>query len=402
MSLKGKKILLGISGGIAAYKAAFLLRELQKSEAEVRAIMTPSALRFIGKDTISALTRQPVPVEVFPDDADVSDSWTRHIHWGEWADVLLIAPCTANTLAKMVHGLADNMLTSTVLAARCPIVICPTMDGGMYESPATVNNRTLAREMGFRLIEPAHGYLASGLHDTGRLPELPIIINELEKLFTSNSSHSQFLAGKHVVVTAGPTREHIDPVRFISNPSTGKMGVAMAEAALNAGAKVTLLHGAINIPLPEKATCIPFTSAEDLFQEIKVLKDADVFIMTAAVSDFTPKVKHQHKVKKDQADAMIEFVRTPDILEWLGKNKSSSQTVIGFAMETENLIENARKKLQKKNADWIIANTLNEPESGFGTDSNTVHLIGQHHEQPQKISGTKLEVANKIINIVFS
>lgn len=402
MSIKGKKILLGISGGIAAYKAAFLLRELQKSGAEVRAIMTPSALRFIGKDTITALTRQPVPVEVFPDDTDVSDSWTRHIHWGEWADVLLIAPCTANTLAKMVHGLADNMLTSTVLAARCPIVICPTMDGGMYESPATVKNRTLAREMGFHLIEPTHGYLASGLHDTGRLPELPVIIDELEKLITSNSSHSQFLAGKHVVVTAGPTREHLDPVRFISNPSTGKMGVAMAEAALNAGAKVTLLHGAISIPLPKKATCIPFTSAEELFEEIKKYKEADAIIMTAAVSDFTPKVKHQHKVKKDQADATIEFVRTPDILEWLGKNKSSSQTVIGFAMETENLIENAQKKLQKKNADWIIANTLNEPESGFGTDTNTIHLIGQNQEMPQKISGTKLEVANKIINIVFS
>lgn len=402
MSLKGKKILLGISGGIAAYKAAFLLRELQKYGAEVRAIMTPSALRFIGKDTISALTRQPVPIEVFPDDADVSDSWTRHIHWGEWADVLLIAPCTANTLAKIAHGLADNMLTNTVLAARCPIVICPTMDGGMYESPATVKNRSLAIEMGFHIIEPSHGYLASGLYDNGRLPEISVIIEELDKILAKDTSTPRLLTGKHVVVSAGPTREHIDPVRFLSNPSTGKMGVAMATAALNAGAEVTLLHGPINLPLPENANCVPFSSAKDLFTLIQKYAKADIFIMTAAVSDFSPKVKHANKIKKEKSDTTIEFERTPDILEWLGKNKSCSQTIIGFAMETDNLIENAQNKLNNKNADWIIANTLNQPDSGFETDYNTVYLIGINEKDSYEFSGKKVDVASQLIAKIFS
>jgi phosphopantothenoylcysteine decarboxylase/phosphopantothenate--cysteine ligase len=400
VSLKGKKILLGITGGIAAYKAAFLLREIQKSGAEVRAVMTPSALRFIGKDTITALTRQPVPVDVFPDDADISDSWTRHIHWGEWADALLIAPCTANTLAKIVHGFADNMLSSTVLAARCPVILCPTMDGGMYHSPAVKKNRDEALAHGFHIIEPAHGYLASGLHDTGRLPEPEIILQKLEEILDStNINH--FLANKHVVVTAGPTREHIDPVRFISNPSTGKMGIAMAEAALKAGAKVTLLYGPVSIPLPQKATCIPFVSADDLFNEVKKVQTADVIIMTAAVSDFTPKVRHQHKVKKTDADATLEFMRTPDILEWLGNHKTDSQTIIGFAMETENLIENAQNKLHKKKADWIIANTLNEPAAGFGTDTNAIYIIGQKQSEPIRLSGTKTEVAWNSLKTIF-
>lgn len=399
MNLKGKRILLGVTGGIAAYKAALLLREFQKNGAEVRCITTPSALRFIGKDTLSALTRQPVPSDVFPDDSDISDSWTRHIHWAEWADVFLIAPCTANTLAKIVHGLADNMLTSTVLAARCPVIICPTMDGGMYEAPATRKNRQLAHDLGFTLIEPESGYLASGLDDKGRLPEISTILKAVSDTLSPADS---FLAGKHVVITAGPTREYLDAVRFLSNPSTGKMGFAMAEAALEAGASVTLIHGPVSIPVPAGADSIAINSADDLFEAIQNHADADAFILAAAVSDFKPSVRHTHKVKKEKGESSIDLIQTPDSLHWLGQQKKAHQTLVGFAMETENLEENARQKLKRKNADWIIANTLNSPDSGFATDNNTIQLIGTLYEASRTYKGTKKEVARQCLKAIFN
>jgi phosphopantothenoylcysteine decarboxylase/phosphopantothenate--cysteine ligase len=398
VSLSGKRILLGVTGGIAAYKSAVLLRELQKSGAEVRCIMTPSALRFIGRDTLSALSRQPVPVEVFPNDADIADSWTRHIHWAEWADALLIAPCTANTLAKIVHGLSDNMLTSTVLAARCPVVICPTMDGGMYESPATLENRKKAIEFGFHIIEPEHGYLASGLEDKGRLPESSEILQKMDSIL----SGSGFLSGKKVVITAGPTREFLDAVRFISNPSSGKMGFAMAEAARNAGAEVTLIHGPVNLPKLSGVKQIPIISADDLFENVKKVADADIFILAAAVSDFKPETRVSHKVKKDSAEPSISLVRTPDTLLWLGENKKAHQTIIGFAMETERVIEQATEKLNKKNADWIIANSLSDKNTGFETDTNTVHLIGTKNAETRTYTGSKKVVAENCLKAIFS
>jgi phosphopantothenoylcysteine decarboxylase/phosphopantothenate--cysteine ligase len=396
-ALSGKRILLGVTGGIAAYKSVVLLREMQKFGAEVRCIATPSALRFIGLDTLSALTRQPVPVEVFTDAGDISESWTRHIHWGDWADLFVIAPCTANTLAKIVHGFSDNMLTSTVLAARCPVLICPTMDGGMYEAVSTRQNREKAVSMGFHLLEPEHGYLASGLHDTGRLPEIHVILENISTLLGAGLPD---LSGKKVLVTAGATREHIDPVRFLSNPSTGKMGIAMAEAARDSGADVTLIHGSVSTGLPAGVQCKAVVSAEDMFQAVKGFSNADIIIMSAAVSDFRPKDIHPHKVKKDKAEQIIAFERTTDILQWLGENKRDGQIIIGFAMETEDVITQAVEKRERKKADWIIANSINESGTGFAADTNKVYVIGGMGE-PVEISGSKKQVAVDCLKLIF-
>ncbi len=397
--LSGKRVVLGVTGGIAAYKAAVLLRELQKIGADVRCVMTPSALRFLGRDTMSALTRQPVPSDVFPDDADISESWSRHIHWAEWADLVLIAPCTANTLAKITHGHSDNMVTSLVLAARCPVFLCPTMDGGMYEAPATRMNRELAKELGFQLIEPDHGYLASGLEDTGRLPEPHEIISRLAG-FPGFTDYKPLL-GKKVTVTAGPTREYADAVRFISNPSSGKMGVAMAVAARDLGAEVTLIHGKLSVPVPAGVSAVPIISAGDLFEAVKAQHEVtDIFIMAAAVSDFRPKQRALHKVKKEGAAMNIELEPTPDSLKWLGENRLDHQILIGFAMETENLIPSATEKRKKKKADYIVANSISGDASGFETDENEVHLIGPLGE-PASYKGSKEDVAFSVLRAVF-
>ncbi|AXJ02187.1 phosphopantothenoylcysteine decarboxylase / phosphopantothenate--cysteine ligase [Cyclonatronum proteinivorum] len=410
--LARKRIILGITGGIAAYKAAFLLRDLQKEQAEVRVIMTPSARRFLGQDTMSALSRQPVPVEVFPKDSDVSESWSRHIQWAEWADVLLIAPCTANTLAKIVHGHSDNMLTSTVLAARCPVVICPTMDGGMYEAPATRRNRALAREYGYHLIEPEYGYLASGLEDKGRLPENAHILRALSEIMDLESqpagaaaSLPKPLSGKNVLITAGPTREYADAVRFLSNPSTGKMGFAVAEAARKLGAAVTLVHGKVALPVPEDIEAVPVISAHDLCEAVQARHAGhDIFILAAAVSDFRPANRSPHKVKKEGAALEMKLEKTPDTLQWLGENKLPHQTLIGFAMETEDLIARAAAKRRRKKADYIVANTIGSADTGFESDRNEVVLIGENggSEWSHAFSGTKQKVAEALLLRIFS
>jgi phosphopantothenoylcysteine decarboxylase / phosphopantothenate---cysteine ligase len=401
--LQGKRIILGVTGGIAAYKAVFLLRELQKRGADVRVTMTASATRFVGVETFAAISRHDVAVEVFSGgDLSASGHWTRHIEWGEWADLFVIAPCTANTLARLVHGFSDNMLTSVAMAARCPILICPTMDGGMYRSPANRANISKAQELGFHLLEPDTGYLASGLDDKGRLPEAAVIIAKIESLLDGDATGP--LAGRHVVVTAGPTREFLDPVRFISNPSSGKMGIAMANAAKELGARVTLIHGPVSAPLPDGVTAVAVTSAADLFGAVKKQKDADVFIMAAAVSDFAPAGRHDQKVKKEVAEPTIPLKPTPDTLQWLGENRKPGQILIGFAMETENLIENATSKLRRKNCDWIIANSIMDEGSGFAHDTNTVWLIGASREPATgtRIEGTKPEVARKALRTIFA
>ena len=393
----GKRILLGVTGGIAAYKAVYLLREFQKKGAEIRVIMTPSATRFIGTETFSALSRHEVAVDVFNDN-EPNTSWTKHVHWGEWADLFVIAPCTANTLSKAVHGQSDNMLTSTLLAARCPVLICPTMDGEMYESPAVAKNLKQAVELGFYILEPDTGYLASGLEDKGRLPEYDLILDKSSGIIEKHAIQGP-LTGKKVVVTAGPTREFLDPVRFLSNPSSGKMGIAMAEAARAFGGNVTLVHGPLQSSDLERFHTETFTSADDLFAVMKTHSDADVVIMAAAVADFKPASSHQHKVKKDRGSFQIELEQNPDTLEWFGENKKDGQTLIGFAMETENLKENALSKLKKKNIDWICANNLNEVGSGFGTDTNTIHLFGKSSEEI--FSGSKQQIASKILRRIF-
>lgn len=395
--LSGKRILLGVTGGIAAYKAAFLLRDFQKAGADVRVTMTPSSTRFIGTETFSSLSRNEVAVDVFSDN-EAGDSWTKHIHWGEWADIFVIAPCTANTLAKIVHGQSDNMLTSTVLAARCPVLICPTMDGEMYESAAVSNNLSRAVDLGFYILEPDKGYLASGLEAVGRLPEPDIILSRAYEIIKKHRIQGP-LTGKKVLVTAGPTREFMDPVRFISNPSSGKMGIAMAEAARALGGEVTLLLGPVSVPVPERIHNESFTSADDLFDLIQKHSEAEVVIMSAAVSDYKPAETSDQKSKKNDDLPSLELVKTPDSLAWLGKRKRDGQILIGFAMETKNLIKNAKLKLNKKNLDWICANSLSDEGAGFGSDTNTIHLIG--HSTEKTFSGSKQEVASEILREIF-
>ena len=394
----GKRILLGVTGGIAAYKAVYLLREFQKSGAETRVTMTPSATRFVGTETFSSLSRHEVAVEVFSQDKP-GESWTKHIQWGEWADIFVIAPCTANTLAKLVHGQSDNMLTSAVLAARCPVLICPTMDGEMYESAAVEQNLKKAKELGFYVLEPESGYLASGLEAVGRLPEPEKILDESLKIIKKHAIQGP-LTGKKVVVSAGPTREFLDPIRFISNPSTGKMGFAMAEAARLLGGNVTLLHGPVTAQLPDRIQKESFTSADDLFELIKNHQDAEVIIMAAAVSDFKPANSFSQKIKKTDVSLNLALSRNPDILEWLGKHKKPGQTLIGFAMETEHLKKNALSKLERKNLDWICANSVTEGGAGFGSDTNKITLLGKETEI--SYTGTKQKVANQILEKIFA
>ncbi len=395
--LSGKRIILGVTGGIAAYKAVQLLRDFQKAGAEVRVIMTPDATRFVGSDTFAALSRNDVPIHIFPENhSGSSETWVKHIQWAEWADLMLIAPCTANTLAKIVHGFSDNMLTAAVLAARCPVYICPTMDGEMYHAPSTKRNLQLAEDMNFRIIPPESGYLASGLNDTGRLPDADTIFSHL---FPNQSSLP--LANKKVLITTGPTREFIDPVRFISNPSSGKMGIAMAKAAKALGADVILLHGPITEKIPHDVTALPFESADDLFALVqKHGPNCDVAIMAAAVADYKPQEKALSKIKKGDAEKTLFFTRTPDSLQWLGENKKAKQILIGFAMETDNLEEHAREKIGRKKLDWVVGNTLNAQDSGFQHDTNRVLLLSSKDEK-FSFEGLKTEVAKKVLETIF-
>lgn len=394
--LSGKRIILGVTGGIAAYKAVFLLREFQKAGAEVRVTMTPSATRFVGLETFASLSGHEVAIEIFPEQQESATEWTRHINWGEWADLFIIAPCTGNTLAKIANGISDNMLTSTILAARCPILICPTMDGEMYESPSVSTNLKKVKEFGYHILEPDSGFLASGLEGKGRLPEFDSILDKASEIIGSIKGP---LEGKKVVVTAGPTREFIDPVRFISNPSSGKMGYSMAIAAQRLGAEVTLIHGPVHLKAPEGIITNSIVSAEDLFKAVQEKADADIIIMAAAVSDFTPTDTFDHKVKKDNDSNLLNLKGTTDILAWLGERKPTNQTLIGFAMETEHLIENATSKLKSKNADWIIANSLSNKDTGFETDTNHVFVLGSNSNTEFK--GSKQEVAERVLKFIF-
>ncbi len=403
--MKGKRIILGVTGGIAAYKSVYLLRDLQKAGAEVRVVMTPSATRFVGLETFAVLSRSSVPVEVFNEsNDDIESAWSKHIHWAEWADLMVIAPCTANSLAKIVHGHSDNMLTTTVLAVRCPVLICPTMDGGMYRSPANQRNLNLAKELGFEILDPESGYLASGLNDDGRLPDVHVIVNKIRAILDGSNEivdpFANLLTGKKVLVTAGPTREFIDAVRFISNPSSGKMGVAMAKAAAQMGADVHLIHGKINIPIPSDINHTAIVSAGDLFDTVKSNSDdSDIVIMAAAVSDFAPETSVSHKIKKSAADHEIKLRPTVDILKWLGEHRKDGQTLIGFAMETENLETEIVRKREQKNADWIVGNLLTQEGAGFETDTN--HVIVQGRNTKFSTTGTKIDVAREILVKIF-
>lgn len=392
--LSGKKIILGVSAGIAAYKAVELLRRLQKEAAKVRVCTTPDTQYFVGNATFAAISKHKVATSIFSEQQSAS-TWSEHIDWGEWADLMIVAPCTANTLAKIAHGLSDNMLTTTVLAARCPILICPTMDGEMYEAPAVQQNLVRIQQFGYHILEPESGYLASGMEGKGRLPEYKHILDKAKSILEiQGQPQARPLSGKKVLVTAGPTREYLDPVRFLSNPSSGKMGIAMALAAKELGAEIELLIGpSVHANELNQITNVThFTSADELFSLLKKKwGHSDILIMAAAVSDWKAKDILERKVKKDE-DVSFQFQRTPDILAWAGQNKQSSQKIIGFAMETEELLHNAQHKLVRKNADWILANLLHQDgNSVFGSDNNEILAVGK--KITFALNGTKKEIA---------
>lgn len=387
MSLRGRHIILGVTGSIAAYKSALLVRELVKAGAEVRVVMTPSACEFITPLTLATLSQADVVLDMFPGDR-AKGTW--HIHLGVWADLLLVAPASANSIAKLAHGMADNALTSLALAVRCPLMLAPAMDTDMYVHAATRENLAILQRRGARIIEPESGELASGLVGPGRLPEIPVLLHAVESFFAARAGD---LAGKKVLVTAGPTYEAIDPVRFIGNHSSGKMGFALAEAAARRGATVTLVAGPVGLPTPPDVDRIDVTGAAEMHEAVMQRADTqDILVLSAAVADFTPVAPAVEKIKKQQSNAegmTLELRRTPDILRSLGERKGNGlkpdAVLVGFALETENERANAERKRREKNADMIVLNNPRVPGAAFGTDTNVatlLHADGSAEELP--------------------
>ena len=380
--LRSKKLLLGVSGGIAAYKAALLVRLFKKAGAEVQVLMTPDAARFVTPLTLGTLSEREVLVEIFPENE--AGSWTKHVHLGRWADLFVIAPATAQTVAKLAHGLCDSMLTATALAARCPILVCPAMDHDMYVHPATRANLQRLRDYGYAVMDAAHGELASGLVGQGRLPEPEAIAARVADYFAEREAAGPAppptLGGKHVLVTAGPTREALDPVRFLSNHSTGTMGFALARAAAERGARVTLVAGPTALETPPGVERVDIVSADDLHAAVQARAEADVVIAAAAVADFAPAEVAARKLKKSddpEEGLTLRLRRTPDVLAALGAQKRPGQVLVGFALETDDGLANARRKLERKHLDWIVLNSPTEPGAGFGTGTNRVTLLAR-------------------------
>lgn len=394
MALKGKKILLAISGGIAAYKMNYLVRDFVKKGAEVKVILTPSAENFVSKVTLSTLSKNPV----FSDFYDENGTWNSHVELALWADVLLVAPCTANTLAKMVHGICDNLVIATYMSAKCPVFIAPAMDLDMYAHPSTKENLEKAERFGHHIIPAEFGELASGLEGQGRLAEPETILQKIEDFFGSDSNKT--LEGKTVLITAGPTYEAIDPVRFIGNHSSGKMGFSLAEEAVRRGAKVILISGPTSLKTSNKNIEIHrVTSAKEMYDEVfKYYEKVDIAIASAAVADYAPKIVAKEKIKKSEEEFTIELVKNPDILKTMGEKKTH-QFLVGFALETQNEEENAKSKLQKKNLDMIVLNSLRDEGAGFQKDTNKVKIL-THSEQKEFSLKSKDEVAKDILDFV--
>jgi len=400
MSLKGKKILLGISGGIAAYKSAELVRLLIRAGADVRVVMTPAARDFVGPLTFSALSKNPVPSELFdPNDG----TWTNHVELGLWADLCVIAPATANTLAALAHGQSNNLLLTTALSVRCPMLLAPAMDEDMWNYPATRNNIALLRGYGHNIAEPGTGELASGLTGTGRMAEPSDLFRLISSLLQTEKQGP--LYGKKILITAGPTHEAIDPVRYIGNHSSGKMGFALAEECALLGAEVTLVHGPVQIKSAHPGiTAIPVTSAEEMFEACSErFSQCAIFIAAAAVADFTPVNVAGNKIKKSgtQSEGLnLELKKTMDILGTLSAKKSQ-QYVVGFALETENAQENAQKKLREKKLDLCVLNVQGEKGAGFGTDTNRVTLLDKSGDIINFELKSKQETARDIISHII-
>lgn len=392
MSLEGKKILVGVTGGIAAYKIASFVRLLKKQGAEVRCMMTPASSDFITPLTLSTLSESPVGIEFYN---SKTGEWTNHVEWALWADVMIFAPVTANSLAKMAHGFSDNFLMATYLSAKCPIYIAPAMDLDMYQHQTTKDNLDRLESFGYTIIPAESGFLASGLEGQGRMAEPEALLQYLQDHFRADTRFS----GKQFLVTAGPTYEAIDPVRFIGNHSSGKMGFALAEAIASKGGKVTLITGPSSLSAKHKnIELVRVTSARDMLQAVQEnWEKSDMGIFASAVADYRPAVAQNQKIKKtaDQLEILLE--KNPDILSWAASNKTA-QKVVGFALETQNGIEYAKGKLEKKKLDAIVLNEMGEPGVGFGTDTNSVKLLLKNNKMCSFELQSKQELAFSLLN----
>lgn len=394
--LKGKNILLGVTGGIAAYKAAALCSMLAKQHANIDVIMTDNATQFITPNTFEALCHNRVVTDTF----DRNHPWeVEHIALAEKADAMIIAPATANTIAKLANGIADNMLTTTALACSCPRLIAPAMNTHMYNNPVTRDNIEKLRRYGWIVIEPASGHLACGTSGTGKLPEPEVLLQHV----IHAAWHSKDMAGLRVLVSAGPTQEDIDPVRYITNHSSGRMGYSIARVAAARGADVTLVSGPVNLDPPVCVNTIKIRSAEQMYQEITSRAgDQDIIIKAAAVADYRPATVAAEKIhKKDDADASLPLERTRDILRYLGEHKTEGQFLCGFSMETEHMLENSRRKLISKNLDLIAANNVKVPGAGFEVETNVLTLISRDRETELPLL-SKWEAADKLLDTILA
>ncbi len=397
--MKNKKILIGITGGIAAYKICFLVRQFVKAGAEVKVIMTPSATKFVSPLTLSVLSRNDVIINTFPeidnfDKVEKLEQSTWHIDLAMWADVFIVAPATANTLGKIISGIADNFLLCTIFASRCPVILVPSMDEDMYRNTIVQRNIKNLESAGYKIIYPIYGELASGIYGIGKMPEPEEIFSYVDSFINRRID----LNGKKILITAGPTREPIDKVRYITNYSSGKMGFELAKAAYDRGADVTLIAGPVTLKETGNIKRIDVETTEDMFKEVKkIYNNFDLIIMAAAVSDFKPKSVFKGKLKKEKFDNLkLELIKNIDILKFLGEKKKDYK-LYGFALETENGIENAKKKLKEKNLDLIILNNPLEEGAGFESETNVVTLIDKN--KVRRLSKmTKYEVGNIILD----
>lgn len=395
--LKGKHIILGISGGIAAYKSVYLLRLLIKAGAEVQVIITPNGKEFITPVTLSSLSGKPVISEFFTAN---TGEWHSHVDLGLWADAMIIAPATASTIGKMVSGVADNMLITTYLSSKSKVFVAPAMDLDMWKHPSTQRNIETLRADGVSIIEPGAGELASHLVGKGRMEEPENIVKVLDNYF----SQTEDLKGKKVLITAGPTYENIDPVRFIGNYSSGKMGFAIAEECANRGAEVTLVCGPVSIKTENpNINRVDVVSAKEMCDKcVNLFADTDIAILSAAVADYAPATCSESKIKREKTDSMtIELVKNPDIAATLGKMKSDSQMLVGFALETDNEKENAIRKINNKNLDWIVLNSLKDKEAGFQKDTNKITMLSRIGQEIPFDAKLKTEVAKDIIDTII-
>lgn len=393
--MRGKRILLGITGGIAAYKIAFLIRLLKKSGAEVKCIMTPASSDFISPVVVSTLSENPVGIEFW----DKNDgTWNNHVEYGLWADLFVIAPLTANTLSKIANGSCDNLLLATYLSMRAKTLVAPAMDLDMYAHATTQRNLKQLENDGVHVIPAESGALASGLEGEGRMAEPEIILASIE--YHLNRAFEAILDRRSVLITAGPTFEALDPVRFIGNHSSGKMGYRIADELSSMGAEVILISG----PTQQKVRnrdieMIQVSTADQMFKEVqKLWPMSDFGIFSAAVADYKPKEQEIKKIKKNKEELSIDLVRNPDILKWAGDHKSNQQTLVGFALETNDLLENGRKKLISKNLDFIVLNTLQDKGAGFGVDTNKISILDSHNNLEEFELKPKAEVAKDIVS----